>query len=96
MSRGARFLAEYLPTVGLGAWVPVAAEIVHFTGYEVPFSQIKVSDPRDIKMGHLIGTADMVAQMADRALEVYGELSGVGARVAESPRASFAVAEGRE
>ena len=66
VSRGARFLAEYLPTVGLGAWVSVAAEIVHFTGYEVPFSQIKVSDPRDIKMGHLIGTADMVAQMADR------------------------------
>jgi hypothetical protein len=66
VSRGARFIADYLPTVGLGAWIPVATEIVHFTGYEVPFPQIKVSDPRDIKMGHLIGTADMIAQMADR------------------------------
>ena len=66
VSRGARFIADYLPTVGLGAWVPIATEIVHFTGYEVPFSQIKVSDPRDIKLGHLIGTADMIAQMADR------------------------------
>jgi hypothetical protein len=66
VSRGARFLADYLPTVGLGAWVPVATEIVHFTGYEVPFREIKVSDPRDIKLGHLIGTADMIAQMADR------------------------------
>jgi hypothetical protein len=66
VSRGARVIAEYLPKVGLGAWVPVAAEIVHFTGYEVPFDQIKVCDPRDIKMGHLIGTADMIAQMADR------------------------------
>lgn len=66
VSRGARFIADYLPTVGLGAWVPVATAIVHFTGYEVPFAQIKVSDPRDIKLGHLIGTADMIAQMADR------------------------------
>jgi hypothetical protein len=66
VSRGARVIAEYLPTIGLGAWVPVATEIVHFTGYEVPFDRINVSDPRDIKMGHLIGTADMIAQMADR------------------------------
>lgn len=66
VSRGARFIADYLPTVGLGAWVPIATEIVHFTGYEVPFAEINVSDPRDIKLGHLIGTADMIAQMADR------------------------------
>jgi hypothetical protein len=66
VSRGARFLAEYLPNTTLSDWVPVAAEIVHFTGYEVPFPQIKVSDPRDIKLGHMIGTADMIAQMSDR------------------------------
>jgi hypothetical protein len=66
VSRGARFLGEYLPLMGLGRWAPVAAQIVHFTGYEVPFSQIDVSDPRDIKLGHLIGTADMIGQMADR------------------------------
>ena len=66
VSRGARFLEEYLPTVGLARWAPVAREIVHFTGYEVPFSQIGVSDPLDITLGHLIGTADMIGQMADR------------------------------
>lgn len=66
VSRGARFLADYLPTVGLGCWAPVAREIVHFTGYEVPFAQIAVSDPLDLKLGHLIGTADMIGQMADR------------------------------
>ncbi len=68
VSRGARFLAEYLPVIGFGAWVPVATEIIHFTGYEVPFAEIeaKVADPRDITMGHLLGTADMIAQMADR------------------------------
>ena len=68
VSRGARFLEEYLPVLGFGAWVPVASEIIHFTGYEVPFEQIeaRVSDPRDILLGHLLGTADMIAQMADR------------------------------
>jgi hypothetical protein len=68
VSRGARFLQEYLPVLGLGAWVPVATEIIHFTGYEMPFERIaeRVSDPRDISVGHLLGTADMIAQMADR------------------------------
>jgi hypothetical protein len=68
VSRGARFLEEYLPVLGLGGWVPIATQIIHFTGYEVPFARIeeKVSDPRDITVGHLLGTADMIAQMADR------------------------------
>jgi hypothetical protein len=66
VARGARVLGDFLPTVGLGAWVPIATQIVHFTGYELPFADIKVNDPRDIKMGHLLGTADMIAQMADR------------------------------
>jgi hypothetical protein len=68
VSRGARFLSEYLPVLGFGAWVPVASEIIHFTGYEVPFEHIesRVADPRDIMVGHLLGTADMIAQMADR------------------------------
>jgi hypothetical protein len=40
--------------------------IVHFTGYELKFDQIRLDDPRDRKVGHLLGTADMTAQMADR------------------------------
>ena len=68
VSRGARFLEEYLPQVGYARWVPVACEIIHFTGYEMPFPQIeaKVPDRRDVMLGHLLGTADMVAQIADR------------------------------
>jgi hypothetical protein len=68
VSRGARFLQEYLPVLGFESWVPVASEIIHFTGYEVPFPQIeaKVLDQRDVMLGHLLGTADMVAQIADR------------------------------
>jgi hypothetical protein len=68
VSRGARFLEEYLPELGLSAWVPVTSQIIHFTGYEVSFPQIeaKVPDKRDVMLGYLLGTADMVAQIADR------------------------------
>ena len=68
VSRGARFLGEYLPALGLASWVPVATEIIHFTGYEVPFARIEanIADARDVAVGHLLGTADMIAQMADR------------------------------
>ncbi|HTC15908.1 MAG TPA: hypothetical protein VK695_08935 [Steroidobacteraceae bacterium] len=101
VSRGARFLDEYLPQLGFGAWVPVATEIIHFTGYEVPFERIesKVSDPRDITVGHLLGTADMIAQMADRCYlekcrdRLYAEfvLGGVALAVDDgSPQVKYA------
>ena len=66
VTRSARFLARFLPTIGLESWVPVSTRIVHFTGYEVKLSQIQLSDARDRKLGHLLGTADLIAQMADR------------------------------
>jgi hypothetical protein len=66
VTRSARFLARFLPTIGLEAWVPVSTHIVHFTGYEIKLSQIQLSDRRDRKLGHLLGTADLIAQMADR------------------------------
>lgn len=50
----------------MAEWVPVASQIVHFTGYEVPFDQIRLDDVRDRRVGHLLGTADMIAQMSDR------------------------------
>ncbi len=66
VTRGARFLARYLPSVGLEDWVPISTRIVHFTGYEIKLSEIQLADPRDRKLGHLLGTADLIAQMADR------------------------------
>jgi hypothetical protein len=66
VSRSARHLARYLPTIGMADWVPVATRIVHFTGYEVRFDQIQVADWRDRKIGHLLGTGDLIAQMSDR------------------------------
>jgi len=66
VTRSARFLARYLPLIGMDLWVPIATRIVHFTGYEMQLSQIQLSDRRDRKLGHLLGTADLIAQMADR------------------------------
>ncbi len=66
VGRSAQFLSKYLPTIGMAEWVPVATQIVHFTGYELPFDQIRLDEARDRKVGHLLGTADMIAQMSDR------------------------------
>jgi len=66
VSRSADFLRRYLPELGLAKDVGVSSMIVHFTGYEVDLDKIELDDPRDIICGHLIGTADMIAQMADR------------------------------
>jgi hypothetical protein len=66
VGRSAQFLARYLPSIGMAEWVPVATQIVHFTGHELRFDQIRLDDARDRKVGHLLGTADMTAQMADR------------------------------
>ncbi len=66
VSRSADFLRRYLPELGLARDVGVSSMIVHFTGYELDLDNIELDDPRDIICGHLIGTADMLAQMADR------------------------------
>jgi len=66
VSRGAHFLTRYLPTIGLANWAPVATQIIHFTGYEVAFKDIRLDEPLDRRIGHLLGTADMMAQMSDR------------------------------
>jgi hypothetical protein len=66
VTRSARFLARFLPTIGMESWVPISTRVVHFTGYEIKLSQIQLADPRDRKLGHLLGTADLIAQMADR------------------------------
>ena len=66
VSRSADFLRRYLPELGLTRDVGVSSMIVHFTGYELDLDDIELDDPRDIICGHLIGTADLSAQMADR------------------------------
>lgn len=66
VSRSADFLRRYLPELGMAKDVAVSSMIVHFTGYELDLDEIELDDPRDIICGHLLGTADLVAQMSDR------------------------------
>ena len=66
VSRGARFLREYLPSIGMPEYADVAGQIVHFTGYERPVSSIRVPDPIFRLLGSLLGSADIIAQMSDR------------------------------
>ncbi|HEY3852077.1 MAG TPA: hypothetical protein VGL87_13955 [Steroidobacteraceae bacterium] len=66
VTRSARFLARFLPSIGMDAWIPISTRIVHFTGYEIKLSQIQLADGRDRRLGYLLGTADLIAQMADR------------------------------
>jgi hypothetical protein len=66
VSRGSRFLLGYLPRIGMEDLAPVASRVVHFTGYEMPIEQIKLPDPVFRVVGNLLGSADILGQMADR------------------------------
>jgi hypothetical protein len=66
VSRGARFLSEYLPKIGMGEFVEIAAALIHFTGYEMPVAQIEVPSLPYRLLGSLLGSADIIAQMSDR------------------------------
>ncbi len=66
VSRGARFLRHYLPGIGLGHLSHVAATLVHFTGYERPTETIRLSNMLLRRVGQMLGTADIIAQMSDR------------------------------
>jgi hypothetical protein len=66
VSRSADWLMRFLPSIGMAGVARIAAEVVHFTGYEKKFDEIQLDDPRDSQLGHLLGTADLIAQMADR------------------------------
>jgi hypothetical protein len=65
VSRGGRFLEEYLVTLGMGDFAHAASRTLHFTGYEVPVERIRV-EPQFRLIGNLLGSADILAQMADR------------------------------
>lgn len=92
--RSGDFLAGFLPSVGFAAEGPLAEQLVHFTGYEMELDQIQVHHPLDRRLGFLLGSADVLAQMSDRCyLEkcrdfLYAEFEICG--LAGSPRAGGA------
>jgi hypothetical protein len=66
VTRSGLFLEHYLPKLGLEEFVPVVSPIVHFTGYEVPLERIELDDRTNVLIGRLLGTADLITQLADR------------------------------
>jgi hypothetical protein len=66
VSRSAQFIDRYMSQAGLGAAAGIARQIVHYTGYEVRYEQIHIRNEKDRRLGYLVGTADLMAQMADR------------------------------
>jgi hypothetical protein len=66
VSRSADFVTAYLPRMGFAAEAPVAARLVHFTGYEMEIEDIRVDDQKDRLLGCMVGTADLLGQMSDR------------------------------
>jgi len=66
VTRSGLFLESYLPKIGLEEFTPIVSSIVHFTGYEMPLERIELDDPAHVMMGRLLGTADLITQLADR------------------------------
>jgi hypothetical protein len=66
VSRGAAHLRSYLPRIGLSRYARAGATLVHFTGYERPVESIRIHQTLLRRVGHMLGTADILAQMSDR------------------------------
>jgi hypothetical protein len=66
VSRGSVFLKDYLPKIGMPEMADIAAQLIHFTGYETPVGEIRVPSPIYRLLGSMLGSADIIAQMADR------------------------------
>ena len=66
VTRGSHFLRSYLTLIGLRHYADAASKLVHFTGYERKVETIHMNDPLLRRVGEILGTADIIAQMSDR------------------------------
>jgi hypothetical protein len=67
VSRGAAFLRCYARELGMEEkHARAAATLIHYTGYERPAETIRIDDTLLRRVGQMLGTADIIAQMSDR------------------------------
>jgi hypothetical protein len=66
VTRGSHHLRRYLPRIGLKRYASAGATLVHYTGYERRAETIPLNDTLLRRVGHMLGTADIIAQMSDR------------------------------
>lgn len=91
VSRGAAFLLDYLPQIGMGDLALAGSELLHFTGFEKRVADILVQDPLLRLLGSLLGSADIIAQMSDRCYlekcrdRLYPEFVAGGIAVKNTP-----------
>jgi hypothetical protein len=91
VSRSAAYLRPYMRRMGAGRLADIAAKLLHYTGYERQVEQIRVSDSLLRRVGQMLGSADLIAQMADRCYlekcrdRLYPEFLRAGAARRELP-----------
>jgi hypothetical protein len=67
VSRGAAFLRAYVRELGFSdALARLGGALLHFTGYERRPEAIRIGAGLARRLGELLGTADIIAQMSDR------------------------------
>ena len=67
VSRGAAFLRRYMRELGFDEELArLAATLMHFTGYERHAESIRIGAGLPRRLGQMLGTADIIAQMSDR------------------------------
>ena len=67
VSRGAAFLRRYMLELGYDQHLArLAATLLHFTGYERKAETIRIGAGLERRLGQMMGTADIIAQMSDR------------------------------
>ena len=67
VSRSAAFLRPYMRKLGFSDDLArLAATLQHFTGYERRAESIRIGQGLPRRVGQMLGTADIIAQMADR------------------------------
>lgn len=66
VSRSSRFLRRYFNDLDMNSAAQISSQMVHYTGYEVAPDNIELPDKHLHIAGHMLGTADLIAQMSDR------------------------------
>lgn len=66
VGRSARFVGAYLRGAGLARYASAAAAMVHYTGHERAAEEIRIDGALPRRIGQMLGSADLLAQMSDR------------------------------
>jgi hypothetical protein len=67
VSRGGGYVRDYVRDLGYGERLAqLAGTMLHFTGYERRAESIRIGSGLPRRMGEMLGSADIIAQMSDR------------------------------